>query len=532
VLTFVLAAAALAAGVTGAWSPCGFSMVETLAPAGYAGRLRTTLIACATFTAGALAGGVITFGGLALLGRSFGAGGSVAVAAAAGIAVLAAIGEIRGVRIVPQVRRQVPESWRRVVPVPLAAGLYGVLLGLGFTTFILTFAVWALAAVSVALGDPQIGAVIGLAFGIGRALPVIALAPVAETDRGNAAHAAMAERPAILRGLRMADAVALAACAVAMAGAAPASAAITKATSGSPGARTSTPTATSGRPEARISAAKATVVQPQGSGPAATDTLFAFQKPGATGYLRRPDATVGLPGRDPSLGAGLVGWRDPQSRIVLAPPDTLIPAAAYDAPGAGPFAFSDLWVVWLVGGTQLVAEPRNASAAPRTIATARAGEQLGRPSIVGQTVVFHRAGRDGSSIRLFDFATNVESVLRSERRALLSNPTFDGRRVLYVRSTYTRQELRLGILRRRATTRDELLFRTTPTGRRDVEHEKGHHRHAAGYPHGKPPKLYPRPPAGVIDTLWTTALSPTTAYVTRLRERNGATSATILSVPR
>ena len=55
-LTAVLVAAAVAAGITGAWSPCGFSMVETLAPAGYAGRLRTTLIACATFTAGALAG--------------------------------------------------------------------------------------------------------------------------------------------------------------------------------------------------------------------------------------------------------------------------------------------------------------------------------------------------------------------------------------------------------------------------------------------------------------------------------------------
>jgi hypothetical protein len=507
---WVLAAAALAAGLTGAWSPCGFSMVDTLAPAGYAGRLRTSLIACATFTAGALVGGVITFGGLGLLGRAIGAGGSGAAAVAAVVAVAAALGEARGVRIVPQVRRQVPESWRRVLPVPLAAGLYGVLLGLGFTTFILTFAVWALAAVSVALGDPQLGAVLGLAFGIGRAVPVIALAPVAETDRGNAAHAAMAERPAILRGLRVADAVALVACAIAIAGVAPANAATTKATS----------------------AAKATVVQPQGTAPAAEGSLFAFQRPGSFGYLRRPDATVGLPGRDPSLGAGLVGWRDAQSRIVLARPDTLTPVAIYDAPGAGPFAFSDLWVVWLAGGARLVAQPRDASAAPRTIATARAGEQLGRPSIVGQTVVFHRAGRQGSQIRLFDLATGRGALLRSERRALLSNPTFDGRRIVYVRSTYTRQELRLGILRRRATTRDELLYGTTPTARRDAEHEKGHHRHSAGYPGGRPPKLYARPPAGITDTLWTTALSPTTAFVTRLRERNGTTTATILSVPR
>ncbi len=208
-LEAVLILAAAAAGVTGAWSPCGFSMVETLAPQGYAGRMRVTAAACATFAAGALVGGAITFGGLALLGQALGASAPVAAAA---IALAAAIGEARGARIVPQVRRQVPESWRRRMPVPLAAGLYGVLLGLGFTTFILTFAVWALAGVSVALGDPALGLAIGLAFGAGRLLPVVVLAPAG----GGALHAAMAERPRILRSLRAVDAVALTACAVAL----------------------------------------------------------------------------------------------------------------------------------------------------------------------------------------------------------------------------------------------------------------------------------------------------------------------------
>jgi hypothetical protein len=209
VLETVLILAAAAAGVTGAWSPCGFSMVETLAPHGYAGRMRVTFAACATFAVGALVGGAITFGGLALLGQALGASAPVAAAA---VALAAAIGEARGARIVPQVRRQVPESWRRRMPVPLAAGLYGVLLGLGFTTFILTFAVWALAGVSVALGDPALGLAIGLAFGAGRLLPVVVLAPAG----GGALHAAMAERPRILRSLRAVDAVALTACAVAL----------------------------------------------------------------------------------------------------------------------------------------------------------------------------------------------------------------------------------------------------------------------------------------------------------------------------
>jgi hypothetical protein len=499
VLISVLALAALAAGVTGAWSPCGFSMVETLAPAGYAGRLRTTLVACATFTLGALAGGVVTFGGLGLLGQAIGAGGTGAAAVAAVIAVAAAAGEARGLRIVPQVRRQVPESWRRVMPVPLAAGLYGVLLGLGFTTFILTFAVWALAAVSVALGEPAIGAVLGLAFGAGRALPVIALAPVAETDRGNAAHAAMAERPAILRGLRVADAVALAACAAAMVGVAPANA--------------------------------ATIAAASASGPASAGNLFAFQRPGGPGYLRRPDATVALPGRDPALGGSLVGWRD-GDRIVLADPGTLAPVATYDSPGGGAFAFSDQWVVWRVGTAQLVAQPRSLSAPPRVVATARVSEQLGRPALAGSTLVYHRAGRAGAQIRLLDLASGGDRLLRAERRALLSNPSFDGSRLLYVRSTYTRQELRLGPPARRRTTRDQVLYSTTPTARRDAEHEKGHHRHGAGYPHGRAPRLPPRPPPGVTDTLWTTALGVDAAYVTRLRLRGGTTTATVLSVPR
>lgn len=206
----VLILAAAAAGVTGAWSPCGFSMVETLAPQGYAGRLRVTVAACVTFGAGALAGGAITFGGLALVGEALGAGGPVALAVAAAVALAAAVGEARGARIVPQVRRQVPESWRRRMPVPVAAGLYGVLLGLGFTTFILTFAVWALAGVSIALGDPALGLAVGLAFGLGRLLPVVVLAPAG----GGPLHAAMAERPRILRSLRAVDAVAMAACAV------------------------------------------------------------------------------------------------------------------------------------------------------------------------------------------------------------------------------------------------------------------------------------------------------------------------------
>ena len=203
VLLAALALTALVAGMTGAWSPCGFSMIDTLGQGGRGGR--ATWLACATFTVGAVAGGVVTFGALSLLGDALHTGGTgLALGAAVLVAALAAAGEWAGVRVVPQIRRQVPERWRRVMPLPLVGALYGLLLGLGFTTFVLTLAVWALAGIAVALGSPVAGLVIGVAFGLGRAIPVVAMAPrLAGT--GGRMLGSMLERPILLRRARLAD---------------------------------------------------------------------------------------------------------------------------------------------------------------------------------------------------------------------------------------------------------------------------------------------------------------------------------------
>ena len=497
-LEAVLLAAGLIAGLTGAWSPCGFSMVDTLAPHGYAGRLRTTLVACATFAAGALAGGIATFGGLALLGQALGAGGAAAIAVAAAVALAAAAGEARGARIVPQVRRQVPESWRRVLPLPLAAGLYGILLGLGFTTFILTFAVWALAGVSVALGDPALGLLVGLGFGIGRTLPVVVLAPLAGTERGAAAHAAMAERPAILRTLRVADAAALAACAAAL-WAAPA--------------------------QAAVFAVPAT--DPSADG--ALDRL-----PGAG--RRRRDRGAGrapsaAPGPHPAVGGGKLAWIGQGTVEVRSQSD---PAYVFTLPvAADAVAVSGDWVAWRTteNGRDALVASALPPAAPgaRVVARAGANTTLGRPALAGDRLLFHVAGASRARIDEVRLATGSRSTLRSAPRALLLNPSSDGRRLLYVRSTFQRQQLRIGSLTRRAVRLDRALYGTVPTGRRDAGHEPGD----VHKKHGWPKKLPPRPKPGVNVTLWSTALAPGSAFVTRLRQDTGKpVRATLLRVPR
>ena len=120
----------------------------------------------------------------------------------------AAVAEARGTRIVPQVRRQLPEHWRRAMPMPLAAFLYGILLGLGFTTFVLSFGVWALAGISFALGDRSRGGdrrrLRGRARDSGRRRR-----PGLRPAAGIRSIEADDERPALYRGVRLGDAVAL-----------------------------------------------------------------------------------------------------------------------------------------------------------------------------------------------------------------------------------------------------------------------------------------------------------------------------------
>src|SRR5437867_4232476 len=146
---------------------------------------RGVAAAGASFAAGLAFGAALLFGGLGLLGASV----SLPRAALAAVVVLAgaaAAADAAGLRVRPQVRFQVPERWRRTLPLPLALFLYGGLLGTGVSTFVPAAALWALLPLSVAMGVSALA--LGLSFAAGRALPVILLAA-----RGD--ETGLAERP-------------------------------------------------------------------------------------------------------------------------------------------------------------------------------------------------------------------------------------------------------------------------------------------------------------------------------------------------
>jgi hypothetical protein len=481
VLTAALAAVAALAGLTGTWSPCGFSMIETIG-----GPRRRVGTSCAAFAAGALAGGVATFGLLAAAGhgvRAAGAGGLLT--AAAGIAVAGALGELRGAAIAPQIRRQVPEHWRRTLPLPVAAGLYGLLLGIGFTTFVLTFAVWALAAVTFAVGRPGLGLVVGVAFGAGRALPVVAIAPLLHRPVGRRMCAALAERPRILRTMRLADAVALLLAAAALfAG--------------------------------QASGATRLAV---GSDPSAAGEAVAWTTTTGGVLQRAGQAATPIPAHA-VLGGSLIAWRDGDTVHVANVAD-LTPVLDVTVPGVDALALSDEWLVTRAPsstGDELAVRPLSAPLDVRVVASVKRPSQLGRPGIDGSTVVYHVAAQRGSRIIAYDLQASTSRVLRRTTSALVTNPSLLAGRLLYVRQTSLSQLLELGPAM--PGGRDRVVYRLAAPAPHDAGHEKGHSSETRT-PH----------PKTAVWTLWTSALSTTNAYVTLL-PRNRAKLPVIVAIPR
>ena len=144
---------------------------------------------------------------------------------------------------------------------------------------------------------------------------------------------------------------------------------------------------------------------------------------------------------------------------------------------------------------------------------------LGRPALGVDLVAFHRASRDASWITAVNAVSGRRLTLRSSRDDQLLNPSLFNGQLLYVRSSRCSQQLLLGPARRGG--RDRVLYRTAPLAGQDRGHDPGHTEQGERLPcpfHLKP----------TTRMLWTTALSPTTAYVTVLKPRAGGRTVPML----
>ena len=325
------------------------------------------------------------------------------------MALLAAIAEARGKRIAPQIRRQLPEHWRRIMPMPVAAALYGILLGLGFTTFVLTFGVWALAGISLALGEPVAGLAIGLGFGVGRAIPIVTLAPFAKRPFGRKAITLMAERPELYRAIRFGDAIALVVAATALTFAATAQAGVKSVQSAS---------------------------DPSVAGP----TLAFAKGQSDAAFVTEGSGPEPLIGTDPSIADKFAAVIEGQNVRILGRPG-FAEVDSFDAPGVDAVAVSNNWIAYrtrIDGRDRLIARKLNdagVAGEPKSIAAAGQPDQVGLPCARRQHA------------RLCDQHPQVEPHHQGDAQAdearrrdplgflQLSNPSVRGSSLLYVRGT-------------------------------------------------------------------------------------------------
>jgi hypothetical protein len=84
--------------------------------------------------------------------------------------------------IAPGVQRQVDEQWLTAYRGWVYGAGYGVQLGAAVVTIVTTWTVYAMVALALLTGSWSGGLVIGLVFGVARAVPVLALSGV--HDRG------------------------------------------------------------------------------------------------------------------------------------------------------------------------------------------------------------------------------------------------------------------------------------------------------------------------------------------------------------
>lgn len=173
-------------------------MLASIVPLGERARHRRWGITVTAYVIGSLVAGtglgaVVGLAGAAS-GDSRGGNARGVLAIVAAVCALGAAIDLRlGGLSLPTVHRQVNEDWLQRYRGWVYGLGFGFQLGLGVVTIVTTAAVYLVFVLAFLTGSWQAGAVLGAAFGLVRALPILAMARVTTPGRLREAHRRMQE---------------------------------------------------------------------------------------------------------------------------------------------------------------------------------------------------------------------------------------------------------------------------------------------------------------------------------------------------
>jgi hypothetical protein len=209
---------AVVAAARGMWSPCGLSMLSSLNPVSERARGNRFWLTALWYFVGAVVGGAVLGAGCAV--AAFGVGriglSSAMVWSLAAVAALIAVLSDTRVfgRSLPDHPRQVDERWLVRYRRWIYAGGYGVQIGTGFATYIMTSAVYLVAVLAVLTGSVPRAFAIGVTFGVARGLTILVAAFARTPERLRMVHARLAGRAGVSLRLAIAAEVMVVAVAV------------------------------------------------------------------------------------------------------------------------------------------------------------------------------------------------------------------------------------------------------------------------------------------------------------------------------
>ena len=174
-------------------------MLSSIHPLGERARNNRWGLTVAAFTTGAVLSG-------AVVGFSLGAVGAVTLpvdtslllAATAAVALIAGLLDLFGVRA-PGPHRQVNENWIGAFRGWVYGGGFGLELGLGVATYVVTWGVYAMFLAAGLTGSPLAGAIVGAAFGLGRSLSLLAAGYIDRPSRLTSFNRALAQTGLLVR---------------------------------------------------------------------------------------------------------------------------------------------------------------------------------------------------------------------------------------------------------------------------------------------------------------------------------------------
>jgi hypothetical protein len=214
-MTGALAVTALAvaavAGARGTWSPCGLSMVSAINPLSERARGNRYSLTAVWFVFGSVLGGLAlgAAGGLlALAARPVPTVAALWLGVAASLVTVAADRRLGGFQL-PLHPRQVNELWLTQYRRWLYAAGFGVQIGLGFATYIMTAATYLMVALAVLTGSPALAVTTGATFGLVRGLAVLLSARCRNAQALHRLHLLLSRlEPASLRTAVLAESLA------------------------------------------------------------------------------------------------------------------------------------------------------------------------------------------------------------------------------------------------------------------------------------------------------------------------------------